>query len=153
MKTKLQQLLEGAEGRIGGYKITFVKKFNRSQNGKNVVIVLVDYNGNLNVDTFSECEIEKVIEIISTKPRTIKDGVKEGDMITKNPDYKQKVLGICGQMIFVSVNNEFDEYYSGYTLNELIKSGYKLIQEESKVEELTMEQVCKELGRTVKIKK
>lgn len=67
-------------------------------------------------------------------PRTI-DDLEEGDVVVDTDGCEQKVLGICGNVYFLSEENEFtkvDEYY--YTTQELEDNGYTLKQEEEKLE-------------------
>lgn len=67
-------------------------------------------------------------------PRTI-DDLEEGDVVVDTDGCEQKVLGICGNVYFLSEENEFtkvDEYY--YTTQELEDNGYTLKQEECEQE-------------------
>ena len=88
-----------------------------------------------------------------SKPRTIKDGLIEGDIIYDGSD-SRKVLGIAGQVYFMSDSNNFKELNTcGFTLHELIESGYELQNENSEedTEEMTLAEVCKTLGKNIKI--
>lgn len=86
-------------------------------------------------------------------PRTL-DDLEEGDVVVDECGDEQKVLGICGNVYFLSEENDFnkvDEYY--YTTQELEDNGYTLKQdieeEEEKVVEFT---VTKEMmGNTLYI--
>ena len=75
----------------------------------------------------------------SSKPRTIEDGLKEGDVIILGKS-RRKVLGVCGTMIFVSYSQNFEkaEPY-GTHINEFIKADYKLETEKVKV---TLEEIA-----------
>jgi len=83
-------------------------------------------------------------------------GYKQGDVIVCN-GFERKILGVCGEVYFLSKPNNFKlvsfSPNSPKTLHEMNEGGYKLKTEETETEELTMEQVCEELGREVKIKK
>lgn len=87
-----------------------------------------------------------------SNPRTIKDGLVEGDIICNN-NGSRKVLGVCGEAIFLSRFNEFNQagvHY--YKLEELIGNNYTLEQEvNQQVEELTVAEISKLLGKKVKV--
>lgn len=90
----------------------------------------------------------------SDKPRTIKDGLEEGDVIT-NTRYTKKVLGICGEVIFVSHNNNHSIASTlQHTLKELVEQGYELLQKESNsIKEMTVAEISEKLGYDVKVVK
>lgn len=80
-------------------------------------------------------DINEVIENLHFLDRTL-DDLEEGDVIVDENGDEQKVLGICGNVYFLSEENEFtkvDEYY--YTTQELEDNGYTLKQEEEEEEE------------------
>ena len=80
------------------------------------------------------------------------DNPEVGDVYS-NENCKRTVLGVAGKVIFMSDENQ-DRYSTAYTKEELIKLGYKVEEKVKKeVEEITMEELIKELGREVKIKK
>lgn len=83
------------------------------------------------------------------------DTLEVGDEIEDKYGDTQTVLGVCGRVMFISYHDNKDEYSSGYTKEQLIKYGYTIVSPkvEEEVDEITMEELCKELGRTVKIKK
>ncbi|MFA5760122.1 MAG: hypothetical protein WC942_12335 [Clostridia bacterium] len=71
------------------------------------------------------------------KPRTIEDGLEEGDVIVKiNTRNIRKVLGIYGKEIFLcAVNMPGTAITCCYTLEKLISLGYTLLQPEHLKEE------------------
>ena len=78
--------------------------------------------------------------------------------IIKDGDTFQKVLGRTGNIVFLSDSYEHlkdcqksDECYETYTIQELKNDDWKVYQEGKEIEELTLEKVCEELGREVKI--
>jgi len=77
------------------------------------------------------------------------DNLAWKDILVGEDGHKRMVLGILNNLVFTSIHR------GGLTKKELKDSGYTIENstEEEVVEELTMEQLCKELGRTVKIKK
>ena len=81
------------------------------------------------------------------------DNLEEGDVLIDSAGDETCVLGICGEVIFRSARNEFDKYWGGYTKKQLQKIGWNIKDAVEETEELTMDEVCKELGRTIKIKK
>lgn len=75
-------------------------------------------------------DINEVIENLQLLPRTL-DDLEEGDVLVDECGDEQKVLGICGNVYFLSEENEFTksgEYY--YTTQGLKDNGYTLKQEE-----------------------
>lgn len=66
---------------------------------------------------------------------------------------ERTVLGVCGRAIFLSAWDNPNVSGGCRTKEELIDNGYTIKQDKEEAEELTMEEVCKQLGRTVKIKK
>lgn len=76
-----------------------------------------------------------------------------GDVYVDKDGDRRTVLGVCGRVIHLSLFGDENTYGIGFTKEELIEHGYTIEQDKEEVEELTMEEVCKELGRTVKIKK
>jgi len=88
------------------------------------------------------------------------EDLKVGDIVIDNGDNQEKiVLGVLGKLVFLSGWDNFDSSGGEYTFTELnsrLNSGsWKIKQEEiaEEVEELTMEEVCEKLGKTIKIKK
>lgn len=78
-----------------------------------------------------------------------------GDKLIDGEGRERMILAHIGLIFFVSYKNEFTKVSSFLTKEELIKEGYSIKQEQpvEEVEELTMEELCRELGREVKIKK
>jgi hypothetical protein len=57
--------------------------------------------------------------------RTIKDGLRENDVI-KNNHGKRKVLGVCGGAVILSETDKFKSSYGTYTVEELIECNYEI---------------------------
>ena len=87
-----------------------------------------------------------------------------GDIVKSNDDCYRKVVGVINQNCYVMsrmssiMENKDEEICCGSvkSIKELKEFGYEPYiedTEETEVEELTMEEVCKEMGRNVKIKK
>jgi len=64
-------------------------------------------------------------------------------------DRKMKVLGVCGQVYVMSAKDCFDVGGGIWTKEDLEGRDYKLYTD--KDEEMTVAEVCEELGRDVKI--
>lgn len=82
--------------------------------------------------------------------------LKLGDVLIDEDGLEVSILGILGKIIFLSEFNDRESTGNFYTIQECQKDGWKIVQPEPTkptIEELTMDQVCKELGREVKIKK
>ena len=73
-----------------------------------------------------------------------------GDVLVDGYDYEYKILGIMEELYFLSQEEEFEKMGETFTFEEL-KEEYKLKAEE--VDEMTVEEICDELGREIKIKK
>ena len=90
--------------------------------------------------------------VTNLKPfkKTIRD-VEIGDILIRDGE-EQMVLDVREKIIGLSEYYDFNSFCNFYTFEELERYGYKLKDEpEEKIEELTIEQVCKELGRDIKI--
>jgi len=82
------------------------------------------------------------------------DNLEVGDVLVDEDGDEQKILGMCDMVYFLSRFNDFNKADDcPRTLAELKGMSYKLKGVEEEEEELTMDELCKELGRTVKIKK
>jgi len=81
------------------------------------------------------------------------ENLEVGDILINKNEQAHRVLGICGELVFYSFSNDFNDPLAYRTRHYLKVRGWKIKQEETPTEELTMEEVCKELGRTIKIKK
>lgn len=74
-----------------------------------------------------------------------------GDEYKDNEGDSKFVLGVAGRVIFMSSYSDKDEYCDEYTKEGLIECGFTIVQEDKTEEELTVKQVCEELGRDIKI--
>ena len=92
--------------------------------------------------------------VTNLKPfnKTIRD-VEIGDIIVDKyyNENKRMVLDVREKIVGLSRDDNFEVFNSFFTFEELEES-YKLKDEpEEEIEELTVEQICKELGRDIKI--
>lgn len=102
------------------------------------------------VDICSSCFKDNHLELAV---KTLHN-LEVGDVIVDEEGDEKMVLGVCEKAYLMSVWNNFDSYGQGHTAEELEKNNYKVKgQEETETEEMTMAELCKELGREVKIKK
>lgn len=53
---------------------------------------------------------------------------KQGDILKSKAGKKQKILGVCGEVYFLSSDGNFDQSKIGYTERELDSFGYTLSQ-------------------------
>lgn len=51
---------------------------------------------------------------------------KQGDILVDKDGKKRKILGICGEIILVSHSDRFDNFFRGYTENDLLHLNFKL---------------------------
>lgn len=93
----------------------------------------------------------------SSSVENLRPAVKSFDYPEIGDEYKaiaghsQWVLGVCGRVILLSEYEGKDIFSGGYTKEELIESGYTIVQDEQEVKEMTVEEVSKLVGATVKI--
>ncbi len=78
-----------------------------------------------------------------TLPRTIED-VEEGDEIVSKDVGERKVLGRCGQIVFLGRLLSNDAYENTYSIHDLKFRGYtiKFAERNSKLVEITMEEIA-----------
>ncbi len=85
------------------------------------------------------------------------NNLEVGDFVVNEYGEKRKILASLGEegeeRVYILSAVELKVAGSWYTAFELKKYGYQLSGEVEEAEELTMEEVCAELGRTIKIKK
>ena len=76
-------------------------------------------------------------------PRTIED-VEEGDEIVSKDVGERKVLGRCGQIVFLGRLLSNDAYENTYSIHDLKFRGYtiKFAERNSKLVEITMEEIA-----------
>lgn len=77
-------------------------------------------------------------------PRTL-DDLEEGDVIVCKYGAERKVLGICGEVYFLSLCDNFNSGPDAVTISEMKGYGYTLKQEEleEEITELTLADVAK----------
>ena len=110
-----------------------------------------------------DCYLSEIgIDVPNAKPifpvnknRTIEDGLEVNDIIIDSDGFERKILAVLNekyQVYALSQYNEFTKSSSISTLSELINSDYKLkSQVDSNTVEMTVEEISKQLGKTVKI--
>ena len=90
------------------------------------------------------------------KNRTIEDGLKVNDIIIDNHNYEKKVLAVLNEenkVYLLSVLDDFNEAGDAYTLSEIINCYNLKLKVDSDTVEMTVEEISKQLGKTVKIVK
>lgn len=101
--------------------------------------------------------LNDLVENLHLLDSTSIDGIYVGAKVSKEKGKIQEVLGICGRVIFLSRENNFDVVGDilHYTLEELKELDYRIIPEQPEEEavEVTMKEVCEKFGKNVKIKK
>ena len=82
------------------------------------------------------------------------DNLEVGDMLIDHLNRKRRVLGVCGEIIFYS----HIQYMDRSSLEREFKHSIGWLKDRSngwrireEVKELTMKEVCRELGRKIKI--
>jgi hypothetical protein len=82
------------------------------------------------------------------------DNPQIGDEYKDRGGCSRWVTGVAGRNIFLSGLNKKDESYTFLLKEELIASGYTIVQDQPKeeVEELTLAEISERLGKTIKIK-
>jgi len=79
------------------------------------------------------------------------DTLQEGDVVVDCDGDERTVLGMCGRVYLMSGYDGPDYFNDGYTAEQLKEHDYKIKGAEEEVEELTIEEISKRLGKTVKI--
>jgi hypothetical protein len=93
-------------------------------------------------------------DIAPEKPRTIEDGLVQGDVIVNAKGYKVEILGIAGEAIFTSFSDDLGRACQTIeTKANLIKKGWKLELESTAQEpalvELTIQDISEGKGAGV----
>lgn len=88
----------------------------------------------------------KVITFNELKEILMDNEWKVGDVLVSEDLGEKKILGICGDVFFMSGRNNFKNYYSGYTKTELEGNGYKLKTEPKQKLTITMDEIAKKFG-------
>lgn len=84
--------------------------------------------------------------------KTSIDQVEVGDTVTDGLG-KMKVLEVFTNTFIVSTIYNYTDTGKFLSFKEAENDGWKIVQPVEEIEELTMEEVCAQLGKTVKIKK
>ena len=122
------------------------------------IVLCVVMNDKFPYKTLREdnCEIaswQHARYIAPEKPRTIEDGLEQGDVIVSPNGDKSKILGVCGDALIRSFIGDFDTACNIYTLKELIRKGWKLESESTTEEpalvELTIQDISEGKGAGV----
>ena len=90
------------------------------------------------------------------KNRTIEDGLEVNDIIIDNHNYEKKVLAVLNKenkVYLLSALDDFNEAGDAYTLSEIINCYNLKLKVDSYTVEMTVEEISKQLGKTVKIVK
>ena len=82
------------------------------------------------------------ISNIQPKPRTI-DDLEEGDYVDRVGGCKRKCLAVCGNVYFMSEENNDDEYGIGFTIGGLKRCRYTLYQPDDPKEESDIDKCIK----------
>jgi len=91
----------------------------------------------------SSKEEDYFVDNLTLLPRTIED-VEEGDEIVSKDVGERKVLGRCGQIVFLGRLLSNDAYENTYSIHDLKFRGYtiKFAERNSKLVEITMEEIA-----------
>lgn len=99
------------------------------------------YDWRVDFDNYDGLNDENDLELV---PKTL-DNLEVGDILTTEVGNKRKVLGICGEVVFLSYPNEPEIFKEGLTLKEIKDFAYKL-KEDSEIVELSMDEIASKLG-------
>lgn len=135
-------------------------------NSKNRFI-FISYNSEeefLSEGNIDECYLSEIgIDVPNAKPvfpvnknRTIEDGLKVNDIIIDNHNYEKKVLAVLNEenkVYLLSALDDFNEAGDAYTLSEIINCYNLKLKVDSDTVEMTVEEISKQLGKTIKIVK
>ena len=129
--------------------------------------IFIAYNSEekfLSEGNIDECYLSEIgIDVSNTKPifpvnknRTIEDGLEVNDIIIDNHNYEKKVLAVLNEenrVYLLSALDDFNEAGDAYTLSEIINCYDLKLKVDSDTVEMTVEEISKQLGKTVKIVK
>lgn len=80
------------------------------------------------------------------------DNFEVGDILVNSDGDKAKILARLGDVFWRSVFDDFYSYSMGLTIHEAKKYGWTFKQPVTEeVEELTVEEISKRLGKTIKV--
>ncbi len=154
--TTLERLLRGDKATYFGDRVVkFIDLGEKDGDGDEYVLIYLNGGGFFASEYFSKDSIiqESFDFPEPEKPRTIEDGLMEGDIIITERGHKRLILGICGSAIMVSGNNNFKEASAAFTAEELINRGYKIhqLEQPKPVRKMTVAEVSELVGQTVEI--
>lgn len=86
------------------------------------------------------------IEYLLPLTKTLND-LEQGDYVIDGI-WKMKMLGRCGDVYLMSVNNSFDQFGKGYTAEDLKYAGYEICQPEPSQPELIKPETLTIEGKT-----
>jgi hypothetical protein len=92
------------------------------------------------------------VENLKLAEKTL-ENLEAGDILIGQTGLKTFVLGVYKGVVRLQSITDGITLNATVTVEELKRAGHTLYQKEPLIEELTMEEVCEELGRTIKIKK
>ena len=67
--------------------------------------------------------------------------LKQGDVLIITGRYKKKILGLCGEGVLLSKDQDFGSAGGWYTKYELMNMGYKLEEPEEKPTDLVLDEM------------
>jgi hypothetical protein len=150
MKYKIGQILkvkEGCEGECYDFEKNKGKfiKIAHIEDGYRTYDIL---DKNKEVIDWCDCFKDEHLEPIT---KTLRD-MEVGDILVNERGSETKVLEVLINSFLMSCLSGFKNSWDWFTFEEAEEEGWKLkTQEEPEVEEMTVADVCKELGREVKI--
>lgn len=107
-------------------------------------------DGDINVDfegiTYDYCYRESDLE---PAPKTWQT-LEVGDVIVSSDDKESKILAVLGDVFLISHTRDFSEIWGWLTTSEAQKLGWK-IKGVEEVVEMTVEQISKAIGKTIKV--
>lgn len=140
-----------------GQKVKVISDEIESMIGKICEIKHVDSDGNIPVYTpdksnwffFNESDLEPVPE------EKTWDTLQVNDVLIDDRGDEKTVVGVCGRVIFYSRYYDKDATSYFKTKETLIKDGWKIKQDTptEEVVEMTVAEISKALGKTVKVVK
>jgi len=97
------------------------------------------------------------IELLPRSKEITRGNLFEGDVVVdkKDTSKKYKVLGICGDAVFLSGSKDHDAALSFYTHTQITKDCFLDLPDtdQPKPREVTMKEVCEKFGEEVTVKK
>lgn len=74
-----------------------------------------------------------------------------GDVLIDYSKYERVILGICGKVLFISDEEDFEKVLDYFTIEETKKAGWTIKELTKEPKKMTVKEVCKMAGEEIEI--